>query len=429
MMMTAINRTFSALLLLLPTLAAPVLAQERQPIDEIVAVVDDGVILRSELDAAIQNISVQFEARGDRLPPRSVLEEQVLDRLIINRIQIQRAEQTGIRVSDQEVDQALSRLAQQNRLSLPELRQAIERDGMSFDEFRDEIREELTTSALRQRIVDSMDEVTDTEIDIMLESDQFEGDEYNLSQIVVQVPESAGPGDIARAEEKVADVYQRLQDGLDFASAAVSYSEGPNALEGGDIGWRNLNTLPRQVSDALADLQPGAFTQPLPIQGGRVILKVNDRRARSEIIIDELQARHILVQSSELVTQEAARRLIEDLHGQIEDGADFAELAREFSDDQRTSNIGGLMSWFPRGAYGETFQGVLDSLDTGEVSRPFQSGSGWHLLKLEGQRETDRTVEAMRSQARDLIMEQKADEEIDRVLRQMRDDAYIDTRL
>lgn len=428
-MMTAINRTLPALLLLLPLMAVPALAQERQSIDEIVAVVDDGVILRSELDTAIQNISAQFEARGDRLPPRSVLEEQVLDRLIINHIQIQRAEQTGIRVSDQEVDQALSRLAQQNQLSLPELRQAIERDGMSFDEFRNEIRDELTTSALRQRIVDSMDEVTDTEIDIMLESDRFEGDEYDLSQIVVQVPESAAPGDISRAEEKVADVHERLQNGLDFASAAVSYSEGPNALEGGAIGWRNLNALPRQVADALTDLDPGEFTQPLPIQGGRVILKVNDRRARSEIMVNEFQARHIVVQTSELVTQQDARRLIEDLHDQIEDGADFAELAREFSDDQRTSNIGGLMNWFPQGAYGETFQDVLESLDAGEVSRPFQSSAGWHLLKLEGQRETDRTVEAMRSQARDLIVQQKSDEEIDRVLRQMRDDAYIDIRL
>ena len=428
--MVRIRRVLPLLLVLLPAAA---FAQDadpvRQPIDEIVAVVDEEVIRRSELESAIAGVVQQVQARGERLPPRSVLEEQVLERLIMNQIQIQRAEQTGIRVSDQDVDRALSDLARQNGLTLTQLRGAIEADGLSFDEFRQEIRSELTTQALRRRIVDGMDEITDTEIDIMLASDNFEGDEYNLSQILIQVPESAGPEEIDAATARVNEAYAELEDGVDFASVAIAYSDAPDALDGGDVGWRNLNALPRQIADMIRGMEPGEYTEPLRIQSGFVIARVDDRRAQRQVIVTEYRMRHLMVRPSELLPAEDARELIESLHDRLEAGEDFAEIAREFSDDQGSANLGGMIDWFPEGAYGSGFQSVIDGLEIGQMSEVFQSPQGWHVIRLEGEREADRTEESLRAEAREMIIRQKADDEIDRVLRRMRSEAYVDIRL
>lgn len=184
--------------------------------------------------------------------------------------------------------------------------------------------------------------------------------------------------------------------------------------------------MPRQIADRIRDLQAGDITDPMMTNGALMIVRVNDRRPRGDVIINEFQARHIMISPSELVSREEARRLIEDLHSQIDEGADFAALAREFSDDDRSANLGGLMDWFPEGAYGQTFQAVCNSLEPGEVSQPFQSGDGWHLIKLEGERQADRTAEALRGEAREMIRQQRADEELDRMMRQMRSEAYVE---
>lgn len=404
-------------------------AQERQSIDSIVAVVDESVILQSELDSAINSITAQFQNRGERMPPRSVLEEQVLERLIMTRLQVQRAEATGIRISDQEVDRALSEVAQQNRLSLEQLRNAIEGDGVDFSEFREDIRQELVASRLRQRIVDSMDDITETEVDIMLASDTFDGDEYDLSQILIRVPESATPNDLQSAAEQMTNILQQLADGMDFGEAAVQFSESPDALEGGRVGWRNLNTLPRQISDNIRDLGVGETSEPFRAGGGLLVVKVNDRRPRSDIIVTEYQARHLMVVPSELLPPEEAETLIFDLHGRIEQGEDFAVLARTYSDDTRSANLGGLLEWFPEGSYGPAMQETLSGLQPGELSEPFRTNQGWHLVLFEDQRQADRTEEALRAEAREMIVQQKSQEEIDRILRQFRDEAYVDIRI
>lgn len=422
----AIRLTTLTLAALLPVLAS---AQSYQKMDEIVAIVDEGVILRSELDETMQNVMGQIQARGDRQPPPTVLEEQVLERLIMKEVQIQRAEQTGIRVTDQEVDQSLNGVARQNNLSLTQLRRAIESDGMEFNEFREDVREQILTQKLEQRIVESMDQVTDTEVDMLLESDAFGGDEYHISQIAVQLSSSATPSDMREAEQQINEIRQQVVDGMDFAEAAVSFSEAQDALDGGEVGWRNLNTLPRQIAGEIRDMEVGEVSEPILGNGSLMLIKVNDRRPRGEVIVDEYRARHIMVEPSELVSPEDARELIERIHGQIEEGADFGELAREFSDDERSANLGGLMDWFPEGAYGQTIQAVCDSLEPGEVSEPFQTNQGWHIIKLEDQRQADRTEEALRAEAREMIMQQRAQEEIDRVLRQMRDESYVEVLL
>lgn len=422
----AIRFSAMVLALMLPLIAG---AQSYQKMDEIVAIVDEGVILRSELESTMDSVLRQIQQRGERQPPPQVLEEQVLERLIMNQVQVQRAEQTGIRVTDQEVDRSLADVARQNQLSLIQLRQAIESDGLDFNEFREDVRNQLLTSKLTQRIVESMDQVTDTEVDMLLESEMFGSDEYNLSQIAIQLSPSATPAELREAEQRITEIRQQVVDGMDFAEAAVNFSDSPDALDGGEVGWRNLNTMPRQLADRIRDMEAGEVSEPMLGNGSVMLVKVNDRRPRGDIIVDEFQARHIMIQPSELVSGDDARRLIESLHAQIQEGAEFAALAREFSDDERTANIGGLMDWFPEGAYGQTFQSVCDSLEPGQVSQPFQTGDGWHLVMLEGERKADRTQEALRAEARDLIVQQRSDEEIDRVLRQMRDEAYVEILL
>jgi len=423
-----ISRALPAFLLALP-LAALAQEQEREPIDSIVALVEEDVILQSELDQAIETVERQVQASGQNMPPRSVLEEQVLERLIMTRLQVLRAEQTGIRVSDSDVDQALNRVASQNNMTVAQMRNALEADGLDYQAFRQEIRNEMLMSRLRQRVVNSMDPITDTEIDIALASDRFSGREYQLSQIIIRVSEAATPAAVRQAQERIEEIYRRLDEGMSFSSAAITYSEGQDALDGGRIGWRNLSALPRSFSEELQDLEPGEVSDPLRTQGGFVILKVEDVRERSDVIVEEYKARHILVSPSELVSPEEARERIESLHQRILEGEDFAELAREYSSDESTANIGGLLDWFPAQAYGPPISRVVTTLEPGELSEPFQGPDGWHLLKLVDVRERDRTEEAIRAQAREALFDQKAQEEVDRFMRQLRAEAFVEIRL
>lgn len=424
-------RTILALLLLSAGLAmpAPGTRAETEKLDEIVAVVEEDVILRSELEMAMSSITQQVRGRGESLPPRSVFEEQVLERLIMNKLQVQRARSTGIRVSDSDIDDALSRVAAQNNISVSQLRQTLETDGYEFGEFRNEIRDELLSSRLRQRVSESMDPVTETEVDILLTSERFGGGEYNISQIVIGLPETATPEQVAEARERGREVYRRLQEGMDFASAAIAYSEASEALEGGNVGWRNVNTIPTLYADALEDLEPGQFTEPLRTPVGFTILKLNEQRDSRQVIVQEYQARHILIEPSELVSADNAVEQIQNLHQRIADGEDFAELAREYSDDELSANIGGMLNWFPRGRYGQRIQEVLDNLEPGELSQPFQSRQGWHIVKLLDVRESDRTEQATRAEAREMLRRQKSEEELEKYLRQLREESYVDIRL
>lgn len=426
-MKTAMNRILAALVLLLPLLASA--QTERQPVDSIVALVEDGVILQSELDEAIDTIEQQVSARGESLPPRSVMEEQVLERLIMQRLQVQRAEETGIRVSDADVDDALNRVAQQNNMSLSQLRRVIEGDGVDFEEFRRQIRNEIITSRLQQRVINSMDEISETEIDILLASEHFSSKEYLLSQIVVSVPESATPEQVREAQTRVQEVYQRLEDGMAFSAAAISYSQAPDALEGGDVGWRNTSAMPKAFADAINGLEPGEVTEPLRTSAGFVILKVRDVRERSGVMVEEYKARHLLISPSELVTPEQAREQIQNLRRRIEQGEEFADLAREYSSDPSTANLGGLLDWFPAGSYGPHVQDAVESLEPGELSEPFRSPNGWHLVKLLDVREVDRTEEIRRSEAREMLAQQKSQEEVDRFMRQLRNESFVEIRL
>jgi len=400
-----------------------------EPIDSIIALVDEDVILRSELDLAIEGIVNRIRDSGEAMPPMDLLENQVLERLIMRELQVQKAMQTGIRISDADIDQALINLAQQNSLTVQQLRQVIESDGEDFAEFRKNIGEELLTDRLQQRIVNGMDPITDTEVDILLASEDLTGGEYNISHIMVALHDGATPQQIREGQAKIDDVYQRLMDGLDFASAAISYSDSEEALEGGAVGWRDLNSVPAFFADAIRELGPGEITNSIRSPRGFHILKVNDYREQRQIVIEEYHARHIMIESNELISPRAAMDKIAQIKEKLNNNEDFAELAKENSDDPTSANLGGDMGWFPPQAYGDRVHQTLIAMEEGETSEPFQTAGGWHIIELLGKREIDRTEDAIRAEARDKIRQRKAEQEIRKVLRQFRDEAFVEIRL
>lgn len=400
-----------------------------EPIDSIIALVDEDVILRSELDLAIAGIVDRIKASGEAMPPMDLLENQVLERLIMRELQVQRALMTGIRISDADIDQALVNLAQQNNITVQQLRNVIEGDGEDFAEFRRNIGEELLTDRLQQRIVNGMDPITDTEVNILLASEDLSGGEYEISHIMVALPEGATPQQIREAQAKVDDVHQRLVDGLDFASAAISYSDSEEALEGGLVGWRDLNSVPAFFADAIRELGPGETTEPIRSPRGFHILKVNDYREQRQVVIEEYHARHIMIESNELISPRVAMDKITEIKEKLNNNEDFAKLAKENSDDPTSANLGGDMGWFPPEAYGDRVYQTLIAMQEGEISEPFQTAGGWHIIELLGKREMDRTEDAIRAEARDKIRQRKAEQEVRKVLRQFRDEAFVEIRL
>ncbi len=404
-------------------------AQNANQIDSIVALVDDDVVLRSELDLAIKGIVDRIRQQGGDLPPQHLLEKQVLERLIIRRLQLQRALQTGIRISDADIDESLLLLAQQNQITLMQLRNVIENDGEDFVEFRQNIGEEMMTERLRQRVVNSMDPITETEIDIMLASERFLGGEYNISHILIALPEGATPQQIAVQESKANNVYQQLEEGLDFASAAISYSGSQEALEGGLVGWRDLNSVPVAFSDAIKNLRAGQYTVPIRSPAGFHIIRVNDYRDRSQVMATEFHARHIMVETNDLIGPRQAMEQIREIHEKLVNGEDFEVLAKENSDDISSANIGGDMGWFVPQAFGERMEQTLVAMQDGDISEPFQTENGWHIIERLGMREKDVTEDSMRNAARTNLRQQKMDIEIERFLQQMRDEAFVEIRL
>lgn len=420
---------FTLLFGLLGATSTPVMAQSVVKLDEIVALVEDDIITQSELDIATDGIVQRITSGGGNVPPQDVLQKQVLERLINRKLQVQRALRTGIRVSDADIDQAMMNLARQNNITVSQMRQVLEADGENFAEFRRSIGEEIMSERLRQRIVSSMDPVSDTEVEILLASEDFTGGEFDISHIQVGLPDGATPPQIAEAEARIQDIHSQLEEGLDFASAAISFSESQDALEGGRIGWRDLNSLPREFSEAIREMEPGQFTEPLRSPAGFHIVLVNDHRENRQIMADEFRANHLLIEINELVDAEKAMEIARDLRQRIVDGEDFAELAREHSDDPTSANLGGDMGWFPPKQFGDRFEAMLVSLEDGEVSEPFQSQTGWHIVQRVGFRETDVTDEAMANMARQTIMQRRAESEVEGYIRQMREEAFVEIRL
>lgn len=407
-------------------------AQQTQPLDRIVAVVDEDVILQSELDRALNNVLAQYANRQDQLPPRDILQRQVLERLILVHLQTARAADTGIKVSDEDIDSAVSAIAQQNNMTPDQLRQQLAHDGMSFDDFRNSLRDELLSQRLRQRFAQSRISVSDAEVDAALAAQSNE--QYHLAHILVALPDGATPEQIAKGQEKIDGVKALIDKGeMTFAAAAVRYSDSQNALEGGDLGWRSLDEIPAAFASTIRSMQKGQVIGPIRGPSGFQLLQLVDTKAvdpaAAAQTVTQYQARHILVRSDSGQDDAKAKAKIDTLRARIAGGADFAEVARENSEDSFSKDKGGELGWFTQDQFGPEFGAQVAALQDGQVSQPFKTQAGWHIVQREGSRQTQVTDQNRRAQMREQIGQRKLEEEWDRYLRELRGDAYVDIRL
>jgi peptidyl-prolyl cis-trans isomerase SurA len=404
-----------------------------QPIDGIAAVVDEDVILKTELDRAVANILGQYAGREGQLPPRDVLERQVLERLVLVKLQVARAAGTGVRVTDQEVDQAIAGIAQQNRVSPEQLRQQLAREGTSYNDFRSSIRDELLIQRLRQRFAQSRVTVSDSEIDAAMAAQANSGNQYHLAHILVQLPEGATAEQIAVAQKKIEGVKALIDKGeMDFAAAAVRYSDSPNALEGGDLGWRSVDEIPQAFASMMRSMNAGDVTAPIRGPSGFQLVKLVETRDASQAapaMVTQYQARHILIRVDDKTDDAKAKAKAATLQARLAGGADFALLAQENSEDPSSRGKGGELGWFTRDEFGPDFGAALAGLQQGQVSAPVRTQAGWHLVKLEGTRETNVGDSNRRAQIQETIGRRKLEDEWNRYLREMRGEAFVDVRV
>ena len=434
--MSALHQMFSryvaALVCAAAVLPSSAGAQKPPPVvlDRIVAVVNDEVITRHELEERVKFATKQLRQQGTPLPPKAALEHQLLDRMVTDRVQLQFAKETGLRVDDIDLDRAINRIAQENKMSAQQLRQVLETDGVPFTRFRDDIRNEIVITRLREREVDQKIVVTEGEIDNFLSLQQRSdvNDEYNLSHILVVVPENASPEQIQARRERAEQAYAQLKGGADFRQVAVAFSEAPDALQGGIMGWRPSSRLPTLFTDALKSLRPGELSSILRSANGFHILKLNDKRGGgAPVIVQQTHARHILMKTNELVSESEARNRLLALKERLENKADFAALARAHSEDASATK-GGDLGWLSPGDTVPEFERAMSALKPGEVSAPVQTPFGWHLIQVLERRNEDMSKERQRLAARQTLRARKSDEAYQEWVRQLRDRAYIELR-
>jgi peptidyl-prolyl cis-trans isomerase SurA len=435
MMMKHLHATVLGGLLMTMLLNAPlpaVAAQEVIPIDRIIVIVDNDVITRGELDERIRLITTQLQKQGTPLPPPEALEKQLLERLIVDRLQLAYAAQTGLRVDDNQLNKTIDRIAEQNKLSLAEFRNALDAEGISFTKFREDMRKEIILARLREREVDNRVTVSEAEIDNLLTSKAARGaadDELEIAHILVRVPEQATPEELQKLRAKAEEALKKLQGGADFGQVSAGYSDAPNAMEGGKLGWKKLTQLPELFQEPLKSLNAGGITPLLRSSNGFHILKVLDRHGGSApLVVQQTHVRHILVKPSEVLADADAERRLKDLKERLDNGADFVELARQYSEDG-TASKGGDLGWVNPGDTVPDFEKAMNALDPGKTSEPVRTPFGWHLIQVMERRSQDMSSEAERLKARQEIKARKADEAYQDWLRELRDRAYVEYRL
>jgi peptidyl-prolyl cis-trans isomerase SurA len=420
-------------------LFAPVHAQNRraQPVevDRIIAVVNDEAITAFELRARLATVERQLRGQNVQLPPRDVLERQLLERMITDRVQLQFAKETGLRISDIELDSAMRRVAESNRLSLQDFRATLERDGIAWAKFREEVRDEIVLSRLREREVESRILVSDGEIDNYLVNPDQAGSAANVevqtAHIVIRVPEQASPDQLMRIGARARAALEQIRRGESFAKVAASYSDAPDGLSGGVMGSRPLDRLPALYADAVKDLKPGEVSDILRSPAGfhivMLISKVGDSGSKRMVTLKQTRARHILIKVNEIVSETEARRKLVALKERLDNGADFTELARLHSNDLSAAK-GGDLGWLYQGDTVPDFEKAMDGLKLNQISEPVQSPFGFHLIQVLERRTEDATAERQRLAARQVLRERKSDEAYQDWVRQIRDRAYVEYR-
>ena len=403
-------------------------------LDRIVAIVNDDIISRNELDARLRRVREQLRQSGTAPPPPDALHRQVLERLILRRIQLQIARNSGMRVNDESLNRTLLRIAQQNELTLREFRDAVERDGYDFAQFREEVRDDILIAEVRRRQVENQINISQRDIDdylSMMEGRGAEADRhrYRIGHILIAVPDGASSEEIDEARERAERVLEELRAGADFANMAVTHSDGQKALEGGDLGWRLASELPTMLADAVLRLETGDVSEPVRSASGFHLVKLVDRQGSQRQMIRQTLARHILITLDALTDNAEARRQLAVLRERIVNGQDFGGLARIHSDDPGSASKGGDLGWIDPGNTVPVFERTMDSLAPGAISKPFRSQFGWHLVQVLERRDRDATETSQRAEARRRLRSRKIEENTQAWLRRVRDEAYVEYRL
>lgn len=427
---TMLIKPLSALVLAGSLLAGNAYAAE-QPLDRVAAIVDDDVVMYSQYQTRLKEVLQTIRKRDVELPEEDVLRQQVMERLVIDAIQMQIAERSGIRVTDEELAASMATIAERNGLTQKEFEQALAADGLSLQEAQEQIRQEMIISRVRQYRVAERIQVTDQEVQNFLESDLGKmqlAEEYQLANILVPVPDAATSEEIAKAEKTVATIVAQLEKGGDFAQLAISYSASENALEGGEMGWRKAAQLPPPFDRMLTTMAVGQVTQPTRTAGGIIMLKLLDKRGDEVMYRDEVHVRHILLMPSEIRSPEATQQLAARLYERLRSGEDFAALAKQFSEDPGSALNGGDLNWVDPEALTPAFREEMARTEIGKLSKPFESQFGWHVLQVLDRRSTDSSTQMREQQALSLLRNRKYDEELQTWLRQIRDEAYVEIK-
>lgn len=400
--------------------------------DRVVAIVDQSVITEQELNDRIRSVIAQLEKNGVQIPPENILQKQILERLIVDSLQLQYAAQTGIKVDDTQLNRTVERVAEQNKMQVADFRAALEKDGVNFRKFREDMRNEIVVARLREREIESRVNVSDGEIDNYLTTQTTSGsqDEYEISHILIRAQENSSPEELQKLKAKADDAMMQLQKGTDFLQVSASTSDAPNALEGGVLGWKPASQLPALFLDTLKVMQPGDVSPVIRSPNGFHILKLTNRRGTSSpLLIEQSHTRHILIKLSEVVSESEGKHKLETIRERIVHGdTKFADMARQYSEDGSANN-GGDMGWVNPGDTVPAFEKAMNELEIGQVSVPVRTPFGWHLIQVTERRKQDMSKEAARLKARQEIRARKADEAYQDWLREQRDRAYVELKL
>ncbi|MVF13095.1 molecular chaperone SurA [Ketobacter sp. MCCC 1A13808] len=399
-------------------------------LDRIVAIVDDDIIMESELAERTAEIATRMKSQQGQLPPKDALNEQVLERMIVENIELQMADRAGIRIDDNQLNETLANIARQNNMTTDQFRETILQEGMSWASLRDQIRRELTINQMRQRRVGARIQISDKDVDAFLNSELAKTNlapDYRLGHILIPTKQDT---DVAAAEETALMVYKKLKEGADFSSMALQYSAGETALSGGDLGWRKAAQLPTIFADVALEMKAGEVSAPIRSASGFHIIKVLELRGGTEQMVEQTKTRHILVKPNEIRSESETQHLINEIHDDVvADPEQFPILAKTYSDDPGSAMQGGELGWVNPGTMVPEFEKVMSETQPGGISEPFQSNFGWHILQVEERRRQDMSEEFRRNRARQMLQRRRFDEELDGWLREIRQNAYVEIKL
>lgn len=401
-------------------------------LDRVVAVVDQQVVTQTELDTRVKEIMIRSQSAGVALPPEAVLKEQVLDQLISETLQLNAARRYGVTVSDQEVLNALNNILRSRGIDEAQMKQGLAQEGMTLDSFKATLRRQLLMQNISQGLVRSRIKISDQDVDNFLKSADAKfwiSPDFNLGHILVAISPSASQEQLRAAEDKANRIYQQLIDGAKFEELALSQSDGPLALKGGDMGWRKSSDLPTLFAEIAPTLEEGQTAKPARSQAGFHILKLKAKRGETKQIVKQTKVRHILLKTSEIMNAEQAKAKLTKLRQEVLDGADFAVLAKEHSDDIGSKLGGGDLGWSSPGQFVPAFEATMDKTEVGEITEPFESRFGWHIMHIEDRREEDMTERALRFKATNVLTSRRFEDEVQLWIQEMRDNAFIETKI